>query len=56
MATLKIKIKLKAMNRENHVESLRSNQSRDTNLPMIQEDYITQVSEEIKGEKTKKFS
>ena len=33
-----------------------SNQSRDTNVARIQEDYVTQVSEEIKGRVTEKLS
>ena len=36
---------LAAMNRENHSESSSSNQSRDANVPRVQEEYITQVSE-----------
>ena len=39
-------------NRENHP---RNNQAQDTSFPKIQEDYITQVSEERKGRLTKKL-
>ena len=43
------------MNRENQEECSRSNYSRDTNVPRIQEDYITHVSEEIEGRVSKKL-
>ena len=56
MTTLRNRRKLAALNMENHEERPRSNQARDRNLPRSQEDYITQVSEEIEGRITKKLS
>ena len=56
MATLRIKQNIAALNTENHEEHLRGNQVRDTSVPRSQEDYITQVSEEIKGRVTMKLS
>ena len=55
MATLRNKQKLAALNKKNHEEHPRSNQVWDTNVPRSQEDYITQVSEEIDGRVTKKL-
>ena len=55
MAALRNKRTLAAMNRENHEVILRSNRSRDTIVLRIQEDCITQVSEEIEGKVTKKL-
>ena len=56
MATLRNKTKLAAINRENHEEHPMNFQERDTNVPRIQENYITQVSEEIEGRVIKKLS
>ena len=50
------KRKLTALNKENCEEHPRSNLSRNSNVPRSQEDYITQVSEEIEGRVTKKLS
>ena len=47
MATLRNKRKLAAIIKENHEEHLKNSQARDTIVPRMQEDYITQVSEEI---------
>ena len=56
MATLRNKRKLAAIDKENHEEHPQNSQARDTNVPRIQEDYITQVSVEIEGRVTKKLS
>ena len=50
------KRKLAALNKENCEEHPRSNLAQNLNAPRSQEDYITQVSEEIEGRVTKKFS
>ena len=50
------KKKLAALNKENCEEHPRSNLSQNSNVPRSQEDYITQVSEEIEGRVTKKSS
>ena len=50
------KRKLAALNKENCEEHPRSNLSQNSNVPRSQEDYITQVSEEIEGRVTKKLS
>ena len=55
MATLRTKRKLAAIKRENHEEHPKNCQTRDGNVPRIQEDYITQVLEEIEGRVTKKL-
>ena len=55
MATRKKK-KLAALNKENCEEHPRSNLASNSNVPRSQEDYITQVSEEIEGRVTKKLS
>ena len=44
------------MNKENCEEHPRSNLASNSNVPRSQEDYITQVSEEIEGRVTKKLS
>ena len=54
MAT-RIKKKLAALNKENYEEHPRSNLAQNSNVPRSQEDYITQVSEEIEGTVTKKI-
>ena len=56
MATLRNKKKLAALNKENCGEHPRSNLAQNSNVPRSQEDYITQVSEEIEGRVTKKLS
>ena len=56
MATLRNKGKLAALNKEKWEEHPRSNLAQNSNVPRSQEDYITQVSEEIEGRVTKKFS
>ena len=50
------KRKLAALNKENCEEHPRSNLVQNSNVPRSQEDYITQVSEEIEGRVTKKLS
>ena len=55
MATLRIKRCLAALNKENCEAHPRSNLTQNSNVPRSQEDYITQISEEIKGRVTKKF-
>ena len=54
MATLRNKRKLAALNKENCEEHPRSNLAQNSNVPRSQEDYRTQVSEEIEGKVTKK--
>ena len=56
MATLRNERKLAAVTRETQVEHPRNGQSRNTSVPRINEEYITQVSEEIEGRVTKKLS
>ena len=56
MATLRNKRKLAAVTRETQEENPRNGQSRDTSVPRINEEYITQVSEEIEDRVTKKLS
>ena len=55
MATLKNKRKLAAVSRETQEHS-RNSQSQNTFVPGITEEYITQISEQIKGRVTKKLS
>ena len=50
------KKKLAALNKENCEEHPRSNLAQNSTAPRSQEDYITQVSEEIEGRVTKKLS
>ena len=52
MATLTNKRGLEALNIENYEEHPRSNLAQNTNVPRSQEDYITQVFEEIEGKVT----
>ena len=47
------KRKLAALNKENCEEHPRSNLAQNSTAPRSQEDYITQVSEEIEGRVTK---
>ena len=54
--TTRNKRKLAALNKENCEEHPRSNLAQNSNVPRSQEDYITQVSEEIEGRVTKRFS
>ena len=55
MATLRNERKLAAVNRNSKKEYRRNNLSRDMNIPGINEEYITQVSEVIKGRMIKKY-
>ena len=55
MAT-RSKGKLAAIKKENCEEHPRSNLAPNSNVPRSQEDYITQVSEEIQGRVTKRLS
>ena len=45
-----------ALNKENCEEHPSSNLAQNSNVPRSQEDYITQISEEIEGKVTKKLS
>ena len=54
--TIRNKRKLAALNKENCEEHPRSNLAQNSNAPRLQEDYITQVSEEIEGRVTKRLS
>ena len=54
--TTRNKRKLAALNRENCEEHPRSNLAQNSSAPRLQEDYITQVSEEIGGRVTKRLS
>ena len=56
MATLRNKRKLATLNKENCEEHPRNNLAQNSKVPRSQEDYITQVSEEIEGRVTKKLS
>ena len=56
MATLRNKRKLAAVTRETQEEYLRNDKSRKTSIPRLNEEYITQVFEEIEGRVTKKLS
>ena len=56
MATLRNKRKLAAVTRETQEEHSRNGQSRNTSVPRINEEYITQPSEEIEGRVSKKLS
>ena len=55
MATLRNKQELAALNKENCEEHPGSNLAQNTNVPRLQEDYITQFSEEIESRVTKKL-
>ena len=55
MATLRNRRKLAALNKENCEEHPRSNLARNSNVPRLQGDHITQFSEEIEGRVTKKL-
>ena len=54
--TTRNKRKLAAFNKENCEEHPRSNLAQNLSAPRSQEDYITQVSEEIEGRVTKRLS
>ena len=54
--TTRNKSKLVALNMENCEEHPRSNLAQNSSAPRSQEDYITQVSEEIEGRVTKRLS
>ena len=56
MATLRNKRKLAVVTRETQEEHPRNGQSRNTSVPRINEEYITQLSEEIEGRVSKKLS
>ena len=56
MATLRNKRKLAAVTRKTQEENPRNGQSRNTSVPRINEEYITQVSEEIESRVSKKLS
>ena len=57
MATLRNKRKLAVVTTETQEEQHpRNGQSQNTSVPRINEEYITQVSEEIEGRVTKKLS
>ena len=56
MATLRNKRKLAAVTGETQEEHPRNGQSRNTSFPRINEEYITQLSEEIEGRVSKKLS
>ena len=54
--TTRNKRKLAALNKENCEENPRSNMAQNSGAPRSQEDYITQVSEEIEGRVKKRLS
>ena len=54
--TTRNKRNLAALNEENCEEHPRSNLAQNSSAPRSQEDYITQVSEEIEGRVTKRLS
>ena len=56
MATLRNKRKLAVVTRETQEENPRNGQSRNTSVPKINEEYITQVSEQIEGRVNEKLS
>ena len=56
MATLGNKRKLAVVKRETQAEHPRNGQSRNTSVPRINEEHMTQVSEDIVGRVTKKLS
>ena len=56
MATFRNKRNLAAVTRETQEEHPGNGQSRNTSVPRTNEEYITQVSEEIEGRVTKKLS
>ena len=56
MATLKTKRKLAAVTGETQEERPRNGQSQNTSVPRSNEEFITQVPEEIEDRVTKKLS
>ena len=56
MATLRNERKLAAVTRETQEEHPDNGQSRNTSVPRIDEEYITQISQEIENRFTKKLS
>ena len=56
MATLRNNRKLAAVTKETQQRNPRDGQSRNTSVPRINEEYITQVSEEIEGRVSKKLT
>ena len=54
--TTRNKRKLAALSKENCEENPRNNLARNSSVPRSQEEYITQVSEEIEGRVTKRLS
>ena len=56
MPTLRNKRKLAAVTREIQEENPRNGQSRNTSVPKINKEYITQVFEEVEGRVTRKLS
>ena len=56
MVTLKNKRKLASLNKENSEEHPRSNLAQNSDVLRSEEEYITEVSEEIEGRVTKKLS
>ena len=55
MATLRNKIKLAALNKENYEDFSRRYLAQNSNVPRSQGDYVTRVFEEIEGRVTKKL-
>ena len=56
MATLRNKRKFAVGRRETRKEHLKNNQSRNWHIPRIDEEYITQFSEDIEGKINKQLS
>ena len=56
MPTLRNKRKLAAVTKETKEEHPRNGQLRNTSVPRFNEDYISQISEEIEGRVTRKLS
>ena len=56
METLRDKRKLAELNKQNCKEHPRSNWAQNTNVSRSQEDYITQIAEEIEGRVRKTLS
>ena len=52
MPTLRTKRKLAAIKKDSQEDHPKNNQTRNTNSPRIQEDYITEVSKETEGRVT----
>ena len=56
MTTLRNKRKLPAVNRDNHGDDPRNGQARNTIFFKVQEEFFTQVSEEVEARVTQKLS